>query len=137
MIVADTTVIIDIARGKEGVKRILDELKEEEICISSISLEEIYAGLGHSLSRLGVEKFPRIMEKYEKVMSQFRPLAITDRLLNKAGMFRGEFLAKGFVINPADAIIAVTAETANASAIVTRNPNHFKDVQVRVTSYSI
>jgi predicted nucleic acid-binding protein len=137
VIIADTTVLIDTARGKEGVKKILDQLNKEDICISSISLEEIYAGLGHSLSRLGAKKFTRIMGKYEKVMSQFRPLAITDRLFKKAGMYRGECLAKGFVINPADAIISVTAEMESAASIITRNPDHFKDAKVRITSYSI
>ncbi|MEX2682752.1 MAG: type II toxin-antitoxin system VapC family toxin [Candidatus Sigynarchaeota archaeon] len=137
MFIADTTVIIDTARGKDGVKKVLDQLHQEDICISSISLEEIYAGLGHSLSRLGVKTFTRIKEKYEKVLAQFKPLAVTERLLKKAGMYRGECLAKGFVVAPADAIIAITAEMEGAGSIITRNPDHFKDAKVNILSYSI
>jgi predicted nucleic acid-binding protein len=137
MIIVDTTVLIDIARGREGVKEILERCKAEDICISTISFEEIYAGLGHSLSRLGVEKFTTIKEKYDKLLSQFRPITVTDRLLKKAGMYRGTCLAKGYAIDPADAVILVTAEMEKAEAIITRNPDHFKETKVRVDSYSL
>ena len=137
MILVDSTVIIDIARKNEGVKAAIEKNTNETFAISAITIEEIYAGLGHTLERKGTGFFTKMRDGYEKILSQYDVFEISDRILRKAGMFRGSCLAKGWAINPADAIITITAEHYKINKILTRNPTHFKESKVPVEAYSI
>jgi predicted nucleic acid-binding protein len=137
MIIVDSTVIIDIARKRAGVKVAIEKNKEESFAISAITIEAIYAGLGHSLERKGLDYFTKARDGYEKLLSQYDIFEVSERILRKAGMFRGSCLAKGCVIDPADAIIAMTAELYKVDKILTRNPTHFSDSMVPVEAYSL
>lgn len=135
MILVDTTVIIDIARKVEASKEAIEVHAGDQFAISAITLEEIYAGLGHTLERKGKDFFLRVKEGYEKILSQYTILEVTDRILKKAGMFRGFCSAKGLIIDQADAIINVTAEINKIEVIISRNPDHFKLSQVKIHAY--
>lgn len=137
MILVDSTVIIDIGRMKEGVKVAIEKNSAEAFGISAITIEEIYAGLGHTLEQKGVEYFEKLKDGYEKILTQYEIFEITERLLRKAGVFRGSMQAKGWMIDQADAIIAATAELYKVTKILTRNPTHFQDSPVPVEAYSL
>lgn len=135
MILVDTTVIIDIVRKVEASREAIEIYSGEEFAISAISLEEIYAGLGHTLERKGKDFFLKVKEGYEKILSQYTILEVTERILKRAGMFRGYCSAKGLIIDQADAIINATAEINKIEVIISRNPDHFKESRVKIHSY--
>jgi predicted nucleic acid-binding protein len=56
MIIVDSTVIIDIWRGRPNVKSVLKPYSNQTICISAITLAEIYDGLGYTKEKK-VRKF--------------------------------------------------------------------------------
>jgi len=55
MILVDTTVLIDIWRGRTNVRKCLEKYTEESFAISSITIEEIYDGLGYTKTEKGEE----------------------------------------------------------------------------------
>ena len=135
MIVIDTTVLIDLWRGRNGVKKCLEKNKDELPCISAITLEEIYDGLGYTKEKKAKSIYEKIKDQHEKILKDFQVLPVSSNILKKAGLVRGKLRAKGITLDMADIIIAITAKEINASKILTRNPNHFKHSSVMVESY--
>ena len=137
MIMVDTTVIIDLWRGRTGVKECLAKNKEENFCISAITFEEIYDGLGYTKIKKDKEVYEQINEQYEKILNEFHIVPLNLDIIKKSGLFRGELRAKGVIIDLADIIIMVTSQEIKAKKIITRNPKHFDESPVQVESYAI
>lgn len=57
MIIVDSTVIIDIWRGRSNLKSVLKPYSNQTICISAITLAEIYDGLGYTKEKKSEEIF--------------------------------------------------------------------------------
>lgn len=137
MILVDTTVIIDIWRGRSGVKRHLKNYKEETLCISIISIAEIYDGLGYTKEKKGDAVHNKIKDQIEKVLSGFHILPLNIPILQESGTIKGKLRAQGIIIDLADCIIGITAKLMNADKIITRNKSHFQDFGLNIESYTI
>jgi len=135
MIIIDTTVIIDIWRGKNSIKKCLEGKSDEKLCISAITIEEIYEGLGYTKEKKGVEIFEKFRDQYEKIFGDFEIIPIDLLILKQAGIKKGQLRSKGLILDTADCIIGITAELINAKNIITRNPKHFEEFKVEIVSY--
>jgi predicted nucleic acid-binding protein len=137
MIIVDTTVIIDIWRGRTGVKIHLKKYKEEIICISIISIAEIYDGLGYTKEKKGETIYKKIKDQIEKVLSGFHIMPLNIQILQESGDIKGKLRAQGIILDLADCIIGITAKMMNADKIITRNKRHFQQFGLDIESYNI
>lgn len=137
MIIVDTTVIIDLWKGKDGVRKSLEDNKPEIFTISSITLEEIYDGLGYTKEKKSRKVYNEIKKQHEKILAEFQNLPITQEILKKVGLKRGELRARGISMNIEDLIIMITAQELGASKIITRNPRHFENPITPIETYEI
>ncbi len=137
MIMLDTSVIIDLGRGRSGVKKILENLKETVFAISAITIQEIYVGLGYILEKHGKELFEKNKEKSQNLLEDYTILKITRPILELSGLNKGKLRAKGVTIEIQDLIIGSTAEILGAEKIITRNPKHFEVFKVPIESYEL
>lgn len=137
MIVLDTNVIIDLGRGRSGVKKKLENFKEAEFAISAITIQEIYVGLGYILEKHGKELYEKNKEKSQNLLEDYIILKITRPILEHSGLIKGKLRAKGVTIEIQDLIIGSTAEILGAEKIITRNAKHFEVFKVRIESYEL
>ena len=137
IIIVDTTVIIDLWRGRTGVKECLSKYKEEIFSISAITIEEIYDGLGYTKEKMDEEAYEQVKEQHEMVLNDFHVLPINLDILKKTGLLRGELRAKGVIMDLVDILIMITSLEIKANKIITRNPKHFDTSLIQVDSYEI
>ena len=137
MILVDTTVIIDISRGKPQIKDVLEQYKEDSIFISAFTIAELYDGLGYTKEKKSTTVYEKIKEKIEEVLSDFYIYPINKTILQEAGVIKGRLRAKGILLDMGDCIIGMTANFMNADKLITRNPRNFEDFGILIESYKI
>ncbi|MBE0418408.1 MAG: type II toxin-antitoxin system VapC family toxin [Coriobacteriia bacterium] len=119
----DTDVIIEYLRGRDKAIRYVESL-EGELCVSAITVAELYSGVKDSDEEAALERF----------LDAFEVISIDRALARLGGLCRQRYQpAHGTGL--ADAIVAASAESAGA-ALVTFNKRHFpmsKDVVVPYT----
>ncbi|MHA1193831.1 MAG: type II toxin-antitoxin system VapC family toxin, partial [Promethearchaeota archaeon] len=69
MIIVDTTVLIDIWRGRPNIKSILKPYSEQTTYISAITITEIYDGLGYTKEKKSEKVYLQIKNQMEKLLS--------------------------------------------------------------------
>ncbi|KAF1086441.1 Ribonuclease VapC19 [Sporotomaculum syntrophicum] len=110
----DTTILIDLFRGRREAIIFLDQLTQEgSLYICPIVVAEIFSGIRS-------EEFPRV-EEFFKAMN-FCP--INYNTAKKAGTFRRHFQKRGITLSISDTLIAATA-IDNTLTLVTKNVRHF------------
>ena len=137
MIIVDSTVIIDIWRGRSNVKSVLKPYSNQTICISAITLAEIYDGLGYTKEKKSEKIFLQIKDQIEKVLSEFHIIPLNSQILQESGSLKGYLRARGITLDLADCIIGTTAKLMNAEKLITRNIRHFQDFGLSLESYEI
>ncbi|MHA1641945.1 MAG: type II toxin-antitoxin system VapC family toxin [Promethearchaeota archaeon] len=135
MIIVDTTVIIDIWRGNEKVKKILKKFRNEDLHISMITIAELYDGLGYTKKVKNISFYEKIKNQIDVILSEFYILPITETIIREAGLLRGELRANGLVIDIIDCIIGASAKILNAKGIITRNSRHFSNFKISIYTY--
>jgi len=133
----DTTVIIDIWRGRSNIKSVLKPYSNQTTCISAITLAEIYDGLGYTKEKKSENIYLQIKEQIEKVLSEFHIIPLNSQILQESGHVKGFLRAKGITLDLADCIIGTTAKLMNAEKLITRNDRHFQDFGLTIESYEI
>ncbi|KKL07202.1 hypothetical protein LCGC14_2588390 [marine sediment metagenome] len=98
MIIADTTVLIDVWRGRAGIKSYLERYKEKNLCISAITVAEIYDGLGYTKEKKGEAIYTKIRGQIGKIISEFHIIPINTSILQESGTFKGVLRAKNLSI---------------------------------------
>nr|MDO8117173.1 PIN domain-containing protein [Candidatus Sigynarchaeota archaeon] len=138
MILVDTTVLVDVERGREEINEILQKYKNDNsFVISSLTLYELYAGIGYTLEKLGVEASRKKEENITRICDDYSIIDLSQDMLIRAGAREGELFAKGITVDMEDIIIGITAEVINADSLITRNPDHFNWCSVRIITYSL
>lgn len=137
MIIVDTTVIIDVWRGRDKVKTILKQFIDEKLCISAITIAEIYDGLGYTKEKKGEDIYLKIKDQIEMVLSGFHVIPLNNLILQESGSFKGKLRAKGIILDLADCIIGVSAKSIKAEKLITRNIRHFQDFELALETYDI
>jgi len=137
VIIVDTTVIIDIWRGRSKVKSVLKPYSDQTTCISAITIAEIYDGLGYTKEKKSEKIYLQIKDQIEKVLSEFHIIPLNSQILQESGQLKGFLRAKGIALDLADCIIGITAKLMNAEKLITRNDRHFQDFGLTIESYEI
>jgi predicted nucleic acid-binding protein len=133
----DTTVVIDIWRGRSKVKSVLKPYSDQSICISAITIAEIYDGLGYTKEKKSEKIYSQIKDQIEKILSEFHIIPLNLQILQESGSLKGYLRAKGITLDLADCIIGTTAKLINSEKLITRNISHFQDLGLSIESYDI
>lgn len=98
-LVLDTTVLIDVLRGRPAADRLEDLMDAREILLTTaINVEEITRGLR-----------PAEQEAVDLLLSGLRILPVRRAEAERAGRWRREFAARGATLHQADCLIAAVA----------------------------
>jgi len=99
-ILLDTTVLIDLLRGRAPRRQFIQELlvKGHTFAISALNMAEIYAGMR-----------PAEEERTDSFLSSFECFPVTPAIARHGGLLRSEWARKGITLHLADTIIAATA----------------------------
>jgi hypothetical protein len=108
----DTDVIIDFLRGKEGAKRIMSSVRDEDMpCCSAVTVAEIRAGMRD-------EEEPATMAFLES----FDILSIDKKVAQIAGDLKRKTKQQQLELD--DCFIAATA-LIHQAVLITHNPKHY------------
>ena len=118
--IQDTSFIIDLLRGDENAKRLLDIVEKEARPqkVSSVTVFELYEGVARS--QTPDTKRDRILE----ILETKHVVSADQTVMRKAGKLSGKLINDGERIEREDCIIAATA-LLNDELIITRNTKHF------------
>lgn len=123
----DTNVVSEIPkpRPNQGVLGWLDEIDEDSIFLSVITVAE----LRHGIDRLPAGRRRRVLDDWFRndLRERFegRLLPVDAVIADACGKLMATCEASGRTMELADALIAATAEVHNL-ALVTRNVSHFQ-----------
>lgn len=114
LLLLDTTVLIDVLRGRPAAHRVLTLRRGGTVpTTSAINIEEIVRGLREREHSIADQLFAGLL-----VLPIDRPQA------ELAGKWRRDFAARGVTLHQADCLIAAAAVTAGAR-LATANVNDF------------
>jgi predicted nucleic acid-binding protein len=119
----DTDVIIEYLRGREQAIRFVESL-EGHLCVSAITVAELYSGVKGSEEETALERF----------LNAFDIVPLDRALARLAGLCRQSY-QPGYGTGLADAIVAMSAESAGA-VLVTFNKRHYPMVDELLVPYS-
>ena len=135
MIIVDTNVLIDVERGKQSLKALMEQYTEENFCISAISILELYVGLGYTKAKKGEDFFQKQKDNIDLILTDFEILPISQQILRDSGLKHGELLAQGTTIDFEDIIIGISGELSQVNFLLTRNTSHFSSFSLTILSY--
>lgn len=110
--VVDTDILIDYLRGYPDAIAFL-EANVEELCISAVSVAELYQGVREGIERTALRA----------MTSAVTVLAMNEEIAEIAGLYRRDF-GKQLGCGLADCMIAATS-TFHDLDLVTQNAKHF------------
>jgi predicted nucleic acid-binding protein len=115
LILLDTTVLIDVSRGREPASSWLDEKlrQADRVCVSAVSVAELFAGLP-----------PALRAEWQRFIGDLTHWDVTEEIAVLAGTMRYDLARQGRTILTPDALIAATAAHYGAS-VATANTRDF------------
>lgn len=123
----DTTVLIDLLRGRDGAKSRLNQLRErgDEAWACAINVEEVLRGLRSEEA-----------ESARNLIHGLRiaPLGLAEGW--RAGVWRRDYAAAGTTLAQADCLIAAAAVGMKAR-LATGNPKHFPMAELSVEHWPV
>jgi len=120
----DTDVIIDFLRGKQGAKRIMSSVRDEDMpCCSAVTVAEIRAGMRD-------EEEPAT----RAFLESFDILSIDKKVAQLAGDLKRKTKQQQLELD--DCFIAATA-LIHQAVLITHNPKHYphKDLVLKKARY--
>jgi predicted nucleic acid-binding protein len=113
-ILLDTTVVIDLLRGRSGAVRRLRALREAgDPCVCAINVEETVRGLR-----------PAEGEQASRLFRGLRIVPLGEREGQQAGEWRREHAARGRTLTQADCLVAAAALSVGGR-LATENAKDF------------
>ena len=114
-VLLDTTVVIDLLRGRPGAARRLRALRasEDSPYVCAINVEETARGL-----------LPHERESARLLFSGLRIAQLGEQEGWRAGVWRREFAARGLTLAQADCLVGAAAVSIGAR-LATGNPKDF------------
>ena len=114
LVLCDTNILIDVLRGNEGTKQVLEQIGFENICISIITKAELLYGVRDKQEKTQLTRLLTGLTVYQltdEISNVFDGLMMDYSLSHKIGI--------------PDALIAATAIVNNIS-LITSNMKDFK-----------
>lgn len=125
-VLVDTTVLIDILRGRPAASRVLDLRRGGQVpWICAINVEEVWRGLR-----------PEEEEIAEGLLDALRLAALGRSEARRAGAWRREFAERGITLSQADCLIA-SAAVAVGVPLATGNPKDFPMEELQVEHWPV
>ena len=114
-VLVDTTVLIDVLRGRRDRSEALSKLARQGslLCSCDVTLAEVYAGM--------LDKERRMTED---LLDSLYYVPGDPRVARSAGLLRREWRGRGVTLSIADALIAALA-MRHELALLTDNAKHF------------
>lgn len=122
MFLLDTDILIYSLKGMETVVQNLENHQEDYLCISVVSLMELYYGAFKS------EKKTANLAKARRIEENFDILPVDFSVAETFGMIKSDLESKGLPLDDFDLIIAASALTSNL-ILVTNNQKHFSRIE--------
>jgi predicted nucleic acid-binding protein len=117
----DTSIIVDVDRGKEDVIELCKKLTSTNSAfISTVSVSEILTG---SYLR---KDFKAAVKKAEKVLSQFRWVSLNGEATKLVAELNAYLISKGQPIEYQDVAIAASFLLECCDVLLTENKDHFE-----------
>lgn len=117
----DTSIIVDVDRGKEDVIELCRQLtRTNSALISTVSVSEILTG-----SQLRKD-FRTAVNKAEKVLSQFRWIPLNSEVARLIAQLNAYLISKGQPIEYQDVAIAASFLVERCDVLLTENKDHFE-----------
>ena len=126
-VVLDTTVLIDLLKGRDAPNRQVQKLHfaGDKPATTPINIEEIFRGLRSSERSTAA-----------KLFDWLHILPIGRREAELAGSWRSKYSSEGLTLSQADCLIAATA-FANNAMLVTGNPKDFPMEELQVKHWPV
>jgi hypothetical protein len=122
----DTTVLIDVLRGRSAAERLRDLRSTEHVpWICAVNVEEVMRGAHDDEEEL-VERFLSGL--------QLAPLGRVEG--ERAGRWRRDYARQGVTLQQADCLIAAAAVGVDAQ-LATGNPKHFPMPELDVVHWPV
>jgi predicted nucleic acid-binding protein len=126
LVVLDTTVLIDVLRGRPAAERVRELIAGQEVLLTTaINVEEIFRGLRGEESMAATRLF-----------SGLHVLPIRRENGERAGLWRREFARRGITLHQADCLIAAAAIGMRAR-LATGNPKDFPMTELAVEEWPV
>lgn len=131
MICLDSTLLIDFLRNKKNAIEKVEQLRDEQICSTSINIFEVMLGI--NLMKFNKEEKLKIFQEFTGNI----PILNFDFV---SGVLASELSANlikdGETIDQMDCLIAGVMKAKNCDTIVSSNENHFRRIKgIKVESY--
>jgi predicted nucleic acid-binding protein len=119
MVLVDTDVLVSYLRGNDKTHSIIKELRKDDfLCISPITISELYAGVR-----------PHEVDRMVDLIASMYILDLTTDIAVGAGIRRNQYRRKGITLSCMDSLIAATAIYYNCITL-TFNVKHFPGVEL-------
>ena len=130
MIGLDTTAIIDLFKGDEGIKKFLEKNKDP-LASTMFNYLELQFGLDHE-NKKHIEE----SKYYEELFESIYNINLTKEACKRASQINWKLKKSGKEIEQFDCIIAALFLERGIKKIVTRNKDHFNRIEdIEVMSY--
>jgi predicted nucleic acid-binding protein len=117
----DTSIIVDVDRGKQDVIELCKQLTSTNSAyISTVSVSEILTG---SYLR---KDYKTAIKKAEKVLSQFRWVSLNGETAKLIAELNAYLILKGQLIEYQDVAIAASFLLEHCDVMLTENKEHFE-----------
>jgi len=122
--VIDTDILIDLLKGKEQARILVNKLEKENyvFCTTVVNVYELYYGI----HKTGQKK--KRLQSTEKLLRNLSILPLTPRSAQKAGQVFAALEAEGQSIGLGDVFISAITLTKGFS-LLTRNIVHFRKIE--------
>ena len=116
----DTSVIVDVDRGKQEAIELCKKLtSEHNAFLSAVTVSEILTG---SYLR---KDYKTAVKKAEKVLGQFSWVPLDGKIARVIGQLNAYLLVRGLPIEYQDVAIAASCLVVGCDVLVTENNEHF------------
>jgi predicted nucleic acid-binding protein len=115
-VLLDTSVVIDLLRGKSGAARRLRDVREvgDAPYVCAINVEEVARGLRRSAEE----------DDARRLFAGLRVVELGEPEGWQAGVWRREFASRGLTLSQADCLVAAAAHSVGGR-LATGNPRDF------------
>jgi predicted nucleic acid-binding protein len=127
MIMLDSTACIDFLNGHEKVKERIDTL-DSLYCASTISVYEVSIGLERTKRMKSRARYQELSESWLRLLSSLHVFGLDINAAEKAAEINDELEAKGNRVDDNDVLIMGIMKSREINEILTRNPDHFRNV---------
>lgn len=120
----DTTILIDLFRGRQEAIVFLDKLSQEgSLSVCAVVVSEIFSGVR-----------PAELSKVEEFLEAMNYVQIDYKTAKRAGLYKRDFQRKGINLSISDTLIASTA-VDHSLTLVTKNVRHFPMRELKVIAH--